>query len=209
MENKSVGRPPKPERKRKRLQYSVWVSAEEKEVVDQMIAASNLPASQFFLTQVIDKPIRRPRKKTLPKSVVNHVATLSKLSGILSLTVLKTKDKDMAQAQNWQQSSQHIKWVTELLSLYIFEDFDFPKMQQSIIKLKELSYRLHFQLNDVADKANKELAAKLFHTCEELLSSFKTHYQQSPHAPFAGAIWEQDYDIHQTIASLKNEILKR
>ena len=61
-----MGRPPKPAQKKKRLQYAVWVSAEEKAVIDKLIEAANVSASQFFLTQVIEKPIQRPKKKTLP-----------------------------------------------------------------------------------------------------------------------------------------------
>lgn len=209
MEDKPKGRPPKPSRKRKRLQYSVWVSAEEKEVIDQMIEESNLPASQFFLTQVIEKPIRRPRKKSLPQAVVEHVKTLGKLAGLLSLGILKTKDKDMAQSYNWQQSGRNVKWISELLTLYIFEDFDFPRLRQSLTKIKEQSYRLHFQLNDKADAENKAMAATLYRRCDELLTSFEGHYKQSSYTPFSGMIWEEDFDVHHRINSIKNEIVQR
>ena len=76
MEKKTKGRPAKSATKRKRLHYSVWVSAEEKKQIDALIAQSNLPASQFFLTQVIEKPIQRPKKKSLPKSVIEQISTL-------------------------------------------------------------------------------------------------------------------------------------
>ena len=92
---------------------------EEKKQIDALIAQSNLPASQFFLTQVIEKPIQRPKKKSLPNSVVEQISTLEKLSGLLALSVLKTKDKAMI-AENWQQSSQNVKWITNLIVLKIF-----------------------------------------------------------------------------------------
>lgn len=208
MEKKSKGRPPKPYPKRKRLQYSVWVSAEEKQQIDKMIEASNLSASQFFLTQIIEKPIQRPKKKTLPKSVMNQLCTLEKLAGLLALSVLKTKDKDMAQATNWQQSSQHIKWISELIALYIFEDFDFPKLTKTLQQIRLTSEQL-YKLTHVSEMDEfSVLAKRLFHYSNDLLLSFVKHYQEATPTQLLSFVWEDSFEIHHYIAHLKNEILR-
>ena len=62
MEKKTKGRPAKPTAKRKRLHYSVWVSAEEKRQIDVLIAQSNLPASQFFLHRLLKNRFNDQRK---------------------------------------------------------------------------------------------------------------------------------------------------
>ena len=111
MEKKTKGRPVKPAPKRKRLQYSVWVSAEEKQQIDTLIDASNLSASQFFLTLAINKSFERPKKKTLTKGVAEQISTLEKLSGLLALSALKTKGKLML-AESWQVSGQTVKSVS-------------------------------------------------------------------------------------------------
>ena len=69
---------------------------------------------------------------------MQQISILEKLAGVLSLAVLKTKDKDMIQSVNWQQSSQNIKWISELLSLFIFQDFDFPKLKINLQQIKGL-----------------------------------------------------------------------
>ena len=212
MEKKTKGRPAKPTAKRKRLHYSVWVSAEEKKQIDALIAQSNLPASQFFLTQVIEKPIQRPKKKTLPKSVVEQISTLEKLSGLLALSVLKTKDKAMI-AENWQQSSQNVKWITNLIVLKIFEDFDFPNLRNKLCKIKEDAQLLFWQLEvNIKSEGQKELlsfASKLHHHSKELLESFEKHYQsQVEPVPFQ-KLWIEDMDIHKEIENIKSELLKR
>jgi hypothetical protein len=211
MENKTKGRPAKPTAKRKRLHYSVWVSAEEKKQVDALIAQSNLPASQFFLTQVIEKPIQRPKKKSLPKSVIEQISTLEKLSGLLALSVLKTKDKAMI-AENWQQSSQNVKWITNLIVLKIFEDFDFPSLKNKLCKIKEDAQLLYWKLElNSKTEEQKELlnfASKLFYHSKELLESFEKHYQNQAEPIRFQKLWHEEMDIHKEIENIKSELLK-
>lgn len=206
-----MGRPPKSPQKKKRLQYAVWVSAEEKSVIDKLIESSNLSASQFFLTQVIEKPIQRPKKKTLPNAVLRHIMILEKLSGLLALSILKTKDKAMI-AEDWQRSSRTVKWITHLVVLRIFEDFDFPKLKSSLLKIKEDSALLYWHLNLYLKGVELEelllLVRKLNHQCENLLTSFEKHYQ-APNGDFSlNEIWVEGFDIHTEIQRIKNELLK-
>jgi hypothetical protein len=212
MEKKTKGRPAKSATKRKRLHYSVWVSAEEKKQVDALIAQSNLPASQFFLTQVIEKPIQRPKKKTLPKSVVEQISTLEKLSGLLALSVLKTKDKAMI-AENWQQSSQNVRWITNLIVLKIFEDFDFPNLRNKLCRIKEEAQLLYWQLElNIKSEEQKELlafASKLHYHSKELLESFEKHYQSQSEPIRFQKFWDGEMDIHKEIEKIKSELLKR
>lgn len=212
MEKKTKGRPAKPTAKRKRLHYSVWVSAKEKKQIDALIAQSNLPASQFFLTQVIEKPIKRPKKKSLPKSVIEQISTLEKLSGLLALSVLKTKDKAMI-AENWQQSSQNVRWITNLIVLKIFEDFDFPNLRNKLCRIKEDAQLLYWQLelNSKTEEQNEILSfsSRLHHNSKELLESFKKHYQNQIEPVRFQQLWLEEMDIHKEIENIKSDLLKR
>ena len=212
MEKKTKGRPAKPTAKRKRLHYSVWVSAEEKKQIDALIAQSNLPASQFFLTQVIAKPIQRPKKKSLPKSVIEQISTLEKLSGLLALSVLKTKDKAMI-AENWQQSSQNVRWITNLIVLKIFEDFDFPNLRNKLCRIKEDARLLYWQLglNSKTEEQNELLgfSSRLHHNSKELLASFEKHYQNQIEPVRFQQLWLEEMDIHKEIENIKSDLLKR
>ena len=206
-----MGRPPKSPQKKKRLQYAVWVSAEEKSVIDKLIESSNLSASQFFLTQVIEKPIQRPKKKTLPNAVVKHIMNLEKLSGLLALSILKTKDKAMI-AEDWQRSSRAVKWITHLVVLRIFEDFDFPKLKSSLLRIKTDSALLYWHLDLYMKGSEREevlmLAGKLNHQSEDLLASFEKHYQAQNGDFYMNETWTEGFDIHSEIQRIKNELLK-
>ncbi|MER0439744.1 hypothetical protein [Emticicia sp. W12TSBA100-4] len=212
MEKKTKGRPAKPTAKRKRLHYSVWVSAEEKKQIDALIAQSNLPGSQFFLTQVIEKPIQRPKKKSLPKSVIEQISTLEKLSGLLALSVLKTKDKAMI-AENWQQSSQNVKWITNLIVLKIFEDFDFPNLRDKLCRIKDDAQLLYWQLelNSKTEEQNELLSfsSRLHYNSKELLESFEKHYQSQAEPLRFQKLWIEEMDIHKEIENIKSDLLKR
>lgn len=206
-----MGRPPKSPQKKKRLQYAVWVSAEEKSVIDKLIESSNLSASQFFLTQVIEKPIQRPKKKTLPNAVVKHIMNLEKLSGLLALSILKTKDKVMI-AEDWQRSSRAVKWITHLVVLRIFEDFDFPKLKSSLLRIKSDSALLFCHLDLYMKGSEREevlmLAGKLNHQSEDLLASFEKHYQAQNGDFYMNETWIEGFNIHTEIQRIKNELLK-
>ena len=211
MTQSKLGRPPKAPQKRKRLQYSVWVSAEEKQQIDKLIEQSNLSASQFFLSQVIDKPIQRPKKKSLPKAIVEHIVHLEKLSGLLALSVLKTKDKPMV-ADNWLKSSQNIKWITQLIALRVFEDFDFPSLKSTLINIVTNTETLYQYLDKMLGGINREkilnTVSQLYHQSKNLLNSFEAHYETKETPPRFRQLWHEDFDIHQEIINIKNELQK-
>ena len=81
MEKRQKGRPPKAERTVKRQHFSVWVSKEQKEQINRKIEKSGLSASQFFLTKVLDVPLKRPQIKTLPDKTAELYKVLRMLSG--------------------------------------------------------------------------------------------------------------------------------
>lgn len=181
MENNIKGRPTKSEEKRKRLQFSVWVSAEEKKIVDGLIAASNLPASQFFLALAIDKPMSKPKKRLLPQNVMDKITTLEKLAGLFGLSVLKTKDRDYISLA-WAESSQYLKMITQLLLVWIFQEFDLPNQRKLLQVNMEKANALHQYLETIlVESPNKNeilnLVAKIYQNSKVLLSDFEKHYK--------------------------------
>jgi hypothetical protein len=211
MEKKNKGRPTKSASKRKRLQYSVWVSAEEKQQIDKLIDASNLSASQFFLTLAINKPFERPKKKTLPKGVAEQISNLEKLSGLLALSALKTKDKLML-AESWQRSSQTVKWITRLISLWIFAEFDLPSFKQNLKLIEEKSKFLYWQLDTLIGSYDKAeivgVISQINQITNELITSFGKQFEANNPSIFQ-TIWQEDFDVHQEIEQLKQNLLKQ
>lgn len=211
MEKKTKGRPPKPAPKRKRLQYSVWVSAEEKKHIDTLIEATNLSASQFFLTLAINKPFERPKKKTLPKGVAEQISNLEKLSGLLALSALKTKDKLML-AESWRVSSLTVKWMTQLISLWIFAEFDLPDFKQKLRIIEEKSRVLYWQLDTFISSDNKSeimgVITQINQVANELITSFRKQFE-AHHPPTIPTIWQEDFDVHQAIEQLKQNLLRQ
>ena len=211
MDNKAIGRPPKPIQNKKRLHYSVWVTEAEKKTIDQLALQAGLPVSQFFLTQLIDKKIKTPRKKTWPNSIEPYALAINKFSGMLSLLALKTKDKDMRQATNWIESSEHIKWISKMIMLRVFEDFDFPLLKNSLMKIEENSRLLTWQLDSVLDFQGKneilEVATRIQKTSKNLLDSFEQHYIDENTPKVFQEYWSSEMDILQEIKKIKTEIL--
>lgn len=208
MANQTKGRPPKPTLKRKRLHYSVWVNEEEKRQIDHLIEQSNLSASQFFITQVIEKPIQRPKKKTLPQSVVKQITSLEKLSGLLSLTVLKTKDNAMI-SQQWLESSQNVKWLSQLIILRIFEDFDLPNISSRLNQMLEnLKIICHYFARINNDEL-KKISNKLLNQASELRIVHEKHYHSSTEPTWFSKVWTEEFDIHQEILHIKKQLLNQ
>jgi hypothetical protein len=212
MGNITLGRPPKPIQKRKRLHYSVWVNEVEKKIIDQLASQSGLPVSQFFLTQIIDKPIKTQRKKFWPKSIEPYALAINKISGMLSLLAIKTKDRDMQQSRNWIESSEHIKWLSKLIMLRVFEDFDFPNLKNTLSNIETQSKELYWKIevnNDFQAKIELlKLASKVNTESKELLDSFEKHYIEENTPNHFLEFWSNEIDIHQEIKKIKTELLK-
>ncbi len=212
MELNTKGRPPKSTEKQKRLHYSVWVTESEKKLIDGLASQAGLPASQFFLTQVIDKQIKTQRKKAWPKSIEPYMLGINKISGMLSLIALKTKDRDMQQSNNWLHSSECIKWLNKLILLRVFEDFELPQLKNSLTIMEEKSRLLFWQINNTNGFQGKneilELVNKINQIALNLLSSFHKHYLEDNTPKIFEQFWSVEMDIHQEIKKIKDELLK-
>jgi hypothetical protein len=207
------GRPPKSPQKTKRCHYSVWLSEEQKRIIDQQIQQSNLSASQFFLTQVLDNPVRRPKKKSLPKAVVEKIVVLEKLSGLLALAVLKTKDKDMI-SKEWLQSSQQVRFLTHLILCWIFEDFDLPDLRKTLMKVQAETHTLYHYLvallptNKTTDTILETLRV-LHQQSSHTLHQFDDYYQWQEIPTDLWTSLEEPQEIHQAITILIKNFLQQ
>lgn len=212
MEKLPIGRPSKGQEKQKRLHYSVWVTEAEKKTIDQLAQQSGLPASQFFLTQIIDKKIKTQRKKSWPNSIEPYALAITKFSGMLSLLALKTKDRDMQQSNNWLHSSEIIKWLNKLILLRVFEDFEFPQLKNSLLSIEGKTRKLFWQINSLPESMDKsEILENINHLNKmagNLLSSFEKHYMDENTPKTLQQFWSAEMDIHQEIKKIKNELLK-
>lgn len=211
---KAKGRPPKQKGTAKREHFSVWVSAEQKSQINQMIEKSGLSASQYFLTLALDVPFKKPQKRSLPKATADTVRVLEQLSGILSLAVLKTKDQQMLAAQ-WQQSSQRIRLLADLITLWVFESFEIRSIKQTLGSLHSwlngLSSFLSLFPNELESK--QQLIAECRSNARlagELLDKYEAYYQValSELEPAWKAVNADTSSVHREIESALTTLLK-
>lgn len=217
MENKRKGRPPKEEKVVRRDHFSVWVTKDEKARINQLIEKSGLSASQFFLTLALDTPFKRPQKKTLPIRTAEMIKTLEQLSGILSLAVLKTKDHQM-QSQQWMQSSQYVRLLSQIITLWVFEDFEIRTFSKTLNKVQEWMRQLGLYIRRVLpDSHNKtsimDMTENLFRSAKELLAKYERHYQPAETAAQLSS-WKSDASsnpdlVHRMIEEKVTAMLKR
>lgn len=197
---------------KKRYHFTVWVNNDEREIVDKLIQQTGLPASQFFLTQVIDKKIKTQRRKSWPNSIEPYALAIAKFSGMLSLLALKTKDRDMQQSANWLQSSECIKWLNKLILLRVFEDFEFPQLKNSLVNIEENTRLLFWQLDSSVEFEGKskllENTNRLNKIASQLLLSFEKQYIENSTPKVFEQFWSAEMDIFQEIKKIKNELLK-
>lgn len=216
MENKPKGRPPKTEKIVRKDHFSVWVTKDEKQQINGLIEKSGLSASQFFLTQILNTPIKRPQKKTLPPKTAQTILTLEKLSGIFSLAVLKTSSADML-SQRWQDSSRNVRILAELITRWAFEDFEIRVFHKTLsdtsLWMKQLYRYLEKVLPDNENKATiLKKTAGIYHACTTLLQQHESYYLDSePEKQLAG--WENGASqpperVHEIINELIRQLLK-
>ncbi|WP_019945528.1 plasmid mobilization protein [Dyadobacter beijingensis] len=217
MESKRKGRPMKEEKIVRRDHFSVWVTKDEKARINQLIEKSGLSASQFFLTLALDTPIKRPQKKTLPARTAEMIKTLEQLSGILSLAVLKTKDHQM-QSQQWMQSSRYVRLLSQIITLWVFEDFEIRAFSKTLNKVQEWMRQLGLYIRRVLpDSHNKtsimDTTANLFRSAKELLAKYENHYQPAEITALLTS-WKSDASsnpdlVHRMIEEKITAMLKR
>lgn len=217
MESKRKGRPPKEEKVVRRDHFSVWVTKDEKSRINQLIEKSGLSASQFFLTLALDTPIKRPQKKTLPATTAEMIRTLEQLSGILSLAVLKTKDQQM-QSQQWMQSSRYVRLLSQIITLWVFEDFEIRTFSKTLNKVQEWMRHLGLYIRRVLPESQNKTSImdtteNLFHSAKELLAKYERHYQPAEMVAQLSS-WKSDASsnqdlLHRMIEEKVTAMLKR
>lgn len=148
MEKKPKGRPSKNEKIVRRSHFSIWATREEKELLNRDIERSGLSASQYFLTLALNSPIKRPQKKTLPARTAETILILEKLAGILSLAVLKVRDADML-SQRWQESSKNVRMLSDLITKWVFEDFEIWTIRKNLSNVRDWMQQLEMYLQAV------------------------------------------------------------
>jgi hypothetical protein len=201
----------------RRDHFSVWVTKDEKIRINQLVEKSGLSASQFFLTLALDTPIKRPQKKTLPARTAEMIRTLEQLSGILSLAVLKTKDQQM-QSRQWMQSSQLVRLLAQIITLWIFEDFEIRTFHKTLNNVQEWMHQLTLYIQRILPESqNKttilETTENIFRNAQELLAKYESYYQP---VELVGQlrVWKSDVSdhpdqIHRIIEEKVTAILKR
>ncbi|PSL27150.1 plasmid mobilization protein [Dyadobacter jiangsuensis] len=212
---KTKGRPPKDKGTAKREHFSVWVSADQKTQIIQMIEKSGLSASQYFLTLALDVPFKKPQKRSLPKATADTVRILEQLSGILSLAVLKTKDQQMLSAQ-WQQSSQRVRLLADLITLWVFESFEIRRIKQTLDSLCSWLNGLTGFLSLFPDEL--ESKQQLIEECRlntrlasDLLDKYEAYYQAplSELDPAWKVVKADASAVHHEIESSLTTLLKK
>ncbi|TDE08531.1 plasmid mobilization protein [Dyadobacter psychrotolerans] len=216
MEKKPKGRPAKNEKIVRRSHFSIWATKEEKELLNQHIERSGLSASQYFLTLALNSPIKRPQKKSLPARTAETILILEKLSGILSLAVLKTRDVDML-SQRWQDSSKNVRMLSELITKWVFEDFEIWTIRKSLSDIEQWMQQLEMYLGKVLPESeNKasvlEKTADILKISKELLEKYEGYYltEEAVHAVNA---WkhtslENPQLVHEAVNQSMQELLK-
>ena len=203
--------------------YSVWVTSSQKELIDRKIEQANMSASNFFLTLVLDSSIKRPKKKSLPSHVAEKISNLERLSGLLALSALKSKDKEMI-AENWRESSQNVKYISQLVFAWIFEDLEFSKHRKF---LKEVHAHLSdlYQYLNTNDSLNNpkqvqnnvlilEKISSLYYKVEDLMKGYDAHFDfHNVPQNIAKYVWvdneiESSNNIHQNIKDLVQSSIK-
>ena len=127
MKTVKKGRPELPPKKQKRLHYSVWLNEDQKRLIDERIAGSNLSASQYILTQLELSPVRLPARKDIPDHIARLIINLEKLSGMLAFYAHRTADAQLISSE-WINSSQLVRRLSELVSNWLFEQFGIPAL---------------------------------------------------------------------------------
>ncbi|WP_149244303.1 plasmid mobilization protein [Dyadobacter sp. 32] len=218
MENqktKPKGRPPKKTEAARRDHFSVWVTKDEKNKINELIEKSGLSASQFFLTLALDTPFKRPQKKTLPPKTAETIRILEQLAGILSLAVLKTKHQHL-HTENWKQSSQQVRLLSKLIVLWIFEDFEIRTMHKTLSEIELWMQQLHAYLSQVLAPSQKksgvlEKTANIYQCAKELFEKYERYYQSEELQNHI--IWKSEMEtdpdlVHSKIKVAIEQLLK-
>ncbi|MCF0075799.1 hypothetical protein LZD49_35360, partial [Dyadobacter sp. CY261] len=122
----------------------------------------------------------RPQKRTLPKATAETIRILEQLAGILSLAILKTKDHPMLSMQ-WQQSSQRVRLLADLITRWVFESFEIRSFQKTITEIDCWITSLSDYLGQVLGPGeSKEQILReawgMARSARQLLSKYESYY---------------------------------
>lgn len=178
-----IGRPPKAEGTAKRAHFSVWVTQEQKTRINEMIGKSGLSASEYFLTLALDVPFKRPQKRTLPPQTAKTIRVLEQLAGILSLAVVKTKDRQML-SREWQESSQRIRLLANLTTRWAFESFEIHSFQNTITQVHAWINQTNRYLKEMLEQGESmelmlESGSRMAKQLQALLDKYDAYYSEA------------------------------
>ena len=216
MENQNKkGRPAKSKDKVKLKSFSVWATEAQRAQINELVKKSEMSASKFFLTLALDTPLKLPQRKTLPASTADLIRMLKQHAGMLALVATKTKDQQM-QSENWRVSSQSVKYMADLIMLWIYEDFQIRNMQKTLSDIHNWMKDLYaYQTAVLPEGESKsqalEKTSALYHASAQLLEKYQNHYQpeQAPDLIPAFAHSEGGGDIHDLIERTLDHIVNR
>ena len=202
MENQNKkGRPAKSKDKVKLKSFSVWATETQRAQINELVKKSEMSASKFFLTLALDTPLKLPQRKTLPASTADLIRMLKQHAGMLALVATKTKDQQM-QSENWRVSSQSVKYMADLVMLWIYEDFQIRSVHKTLSDIHDWMRELYsYQSAALPEGESKS----------QLLEKYQNHYQpeQTPDLIPAFAHREAGGDIHDLIERTVDQIVNR
>lgn len=210
---KIKGRPTLPSKRQKRLHYSVWLNEEQKQKIDERILKSNLSASQYILAQLELVPVNLPARRDIPDHISRQIINLEKLSGILAFYAHRTKDKRLITTE-WMKSSQVIRRLSELVSKWLFEQFEIPALQ-AFFETNIQSFERLLQLIGSGEQTEEQRIYlseiyKLHKKNELIFSKYRGYYGSLDHdlTIFQTEKVKAIEDVHAEIKNLVRLILE-
>ncbi|KAA6437060.1 hypothetical protein FEM33_20285 [Dyadobacter flavalbus] len=181
---KIKGRPSLPSKRKKRLHYSVWLNEEQKQKIDERISKSNLSASQYILAQLELVPVKLPARRDIPDHISRQIINLEKLSGILAFYAHRTKDKQLITSE-WMKSSQVIRRLSELVSKWLFEQFEIPALRNffetNIHSFEKLLHLIGSGEDTEEQRIYLSEVYKLYKINELTFGKYKSYYSRLDH----------------------------
>lgn len=207
---KKKGRPKSNESKD--FHFTVWVSENQKKELQKLIQTTGLSASEYFLNLALKHRLKLPKRKGLPFTIQRQIQLLEKLSGVLTLAAIKTKDKEMV-SNEWIESSTNIKHISVLLLLWIFEDFDLPDYRNSLQiaekELREVIFKLDKLITEEKERnALKNQLQWLINRIVLALNKYENYFQFEffDRETWQKLTWQNEgvhQHIHEVLAKIK------
>jgi putative methionine-R-sulfoxide reductase with GAF domain len=96
------------------------------------------------------------------------------------LAVLKARDADML-SQRWQESSKNVRMLSDLITKWVFEDFEIWTIRKNLSNVRDWMQQLEIYLQAVLpENENKasiiEKAASILKVSKNLLEKYEGYY---------------------------------